>query len=195
MPDYSKGKIYTIRFNGDDSNIYVGSTIEPLSRRFSGHKKHYKCSLYQYIQEKYNGDWSVCYIELYEEFKCDNKEQLNRKEGEIIRQIGTINKRIEGRTQKEYIQEHKQKFEEYHKDRYQQNKEKVLQHQKQYRNENKEQIKEKDKERYIKIKKENNQQIVICECGCEITKGSLTTHKKSKKHLDLLSITKETINE
>ena len=39
MPDYSKGKIYTIRNSDDDTKIYVGSTIQPLSVRLGGHKK------------------------------------------------------------------------------------------------------------------------------------------------------------
>ena len=41
MPDYSKGKIYTIR-SLTDPNIYVGSTIQPLSMRMSGHRSNYK---------------------------------------------------------------------------------------------------------------------------------------------------------
>ena len=41
MPDYTKGKIYTIRCKTDDTLIYVGSTIQPLSVRFGGHKKNY----------------------------------------------------------------------------------------------------------------------------------------------------------
>ena len=39
MPDYSKGKIYTIRCINDPSFIYVGSTIQSLAKRFGGHKK------------------------------------------------------------------------------------------------------------------------------------------------------------
>ena len=42
MPDYSKGKIYTIRCRTDETLIYVGSTIQPLNRRFSKHKTEYK---------------------------------------------------------------------------------------------------------------------------------------------------------
>jgi hypothetical protein len=41
------------------------------------------------------------YIELYEMYKCNTKE-LVKREGEIIRQIGTLNKNIAGRTLKEY---------------------------------------------------------------------------------------------
>lgn len=118
MPDYSKGKIYTIRFIDDDNHIYIGSTCQALAVRFGGHKITVS-NLYKYIQDIYNGDWSKCYIELYEEFKADNKEQLNKREGEIIREFIkndkyiVINKRIEGRTQTEYYQDNKEKLKEY----------------------------------------------------------------------------------
>ena len=92
MPDYSKAKIYTISCKTDETSIYVGSTVQPLSYRFSGHKRSQDTSIYKHIKNKYNGDWSNWYIELYEEFPCENKEQLKRKEGEIIRLIGTINR-------------------------------------------------------------------------------------------------------
>jgi hypothetical protein len=42
------------------------------------------------------------YIELYENFNCDNIEQLLKREGEVIREIGNLNKIISGRTTKEY---------------------------------------------------------------------------------------------
>jgi hypothetical protein len=35
---YKNGKIYTIRYRNDDSLIYVGSTTQPLYKRFHGHK-------------------------------------------------------------------------------------------------------------------------------------------------------------
>ena len=39
------------------------------------------------------------YIELYEEYPCENIEQLRKREGEIIRELKpTLNKRIEDRT-------------------------------------------------------------------------------------------------
>jgi hypothetical protein len=43
------------------------------------------------------------YIELIEEFPCDNKDQLNRREGQVIRITDKcINKRIAGRTKAEH---------------------------------------------------------------------------------------------
>ena len=40
MPDYSKGKIYTIRNKNDPSLIYVGSTIQSLAKRLGEHRRH-----------------------------------------------------------------------------------------------------------------------------------------------------------
>ena len=87
-----------------------------------------KCSLYKCIQEKFNGDWSNFYIELYEEYSCGNKYQLNRREGEIQREIATINKNKAGRTMKEYYVDNKDYFLQYYLD----NKEKRLEYQNQY---------------------------------------------------------------
>ena len=94
---YKRGKIYTIRCRYDDTLIYVGSTIEKyLSSRMSKHRFNPLSCLNNYV----NGDWDNWYIELYENYPCNSKQELEKREGEIIRLIGNINKRIEGRSQK-----------------------------------------------------------------------------------------------
>ena len=132
---YKNGKIYTIRCKNDDTLIYVGSTVQPLFKRWHQHKKSinneksikYNYPLYKKIRETNIEDW---YIELYEEFSCENKEQLNKREGQIIREIGTLNKRIEGRTHKEWYEANRniilEKNKEYNKEYYEANKQKVL---------------------------------------------------------------------
>lgn len=99
MPDYSKGKIYTIRNWDDDSKIYVGSTIQSLGVKFGEHKRRGKQekSMNMILYKEVNGDWDNWYIELYENYSCNSREELCKKEGEIIRLIGTLNARIEGR--------------------------------------------------------------------------------------------------
>ena len=42
MQDFSQGKIYTLRCKTDDTLIYVGSTIQELKVRFSGHNGTFK---------------------------------------------------------------------------------------------------------------------------------------------------------
>ena len=48
-------------------------------------------------------------MELYEEYPCDNVEQLRRREGEIIRELKPVlNKQIAGRTEKEWREDNKE---------------------------------------------------------------------------------------
>jgi hypothetical protein len=145
MPNYQNGKIYTIRCRNNADLIYVGSTTQSLCYRFSGHKRDKKCSLYKYIDENCNGNWCQFYIELYEEFKCENKEQLNKREGEVQRQIATINKCIAGRTKSEYYEENQETILEKQKKYYEDNKETLLEQKKIYREDNKDILKEKKK--------------------------------------------------
>jgi hypothetical protein len=152
MPNYSNGKIYLVRFYDNDKLVYIGSTTQSLAVRFGGHKKksNFSCSLHRCIDSTYNGDWSKCYIELLEIYDCQNKEELNKKEGEIIRHYKAdenyevINKYIAGRTDKQYRKDSKDKTTEY----YQANKEKLKKHHHDYYQENKETIVNKKIEYY-----------------------------------------------
>ena len=159
MPDYSKGQIYSIRFYDNDNLIYIGSTIQPLAKRFGGHKIKNNCSLYQYIQENYNGDFKCCYIELIEIFECNNKNELDKKEGELIRQYKAdnnyivINKYIAGRDNKQYYQENADKIKQY----YQENADKIKEQNKQYKKENADKIKQYYQENADKIKEQQKQ--------------------------------------
>jgi len=156
MPDYSKGKIYTIRCRTDDTLIYVGSTIQPLSVRKGGHKNKSLDIKYQnrLIYKTINNNWDNWYIELYEEYPCENKEQLGKREGEVIRLIGTLNSRIEGRTKREYYEDNMNKIVEQMKQFYKANKENKLEYQKTYYEKNRERIIEQ--RRQYNCKKKNN---------------------------------------
>ncbi len=179
MPDYNQGKIYTVRCRNDKSLIYVGSTVEKyLSARYSKHRCDKTCSLYKYIANNYNSDWSDWYIELYELYPCNSKIELNKREGEVQREISTINKRIENRTKKEYSQQYCEK-----------NKEHLSQQKKEYREQNKEKICETLKLWYEKNRSlvlEKNKEKIECDCGCLVTKSKLKRHQTSKKHISFL---------
>lgn len=187
--DYKKAKIYQI-LNYIDNEVYVGSTCQPLSKRFSTHKSFMKLKpnipLYQHMN-KY--DISNFYIELIEEYPCENKEQLRAREGYYIRDRGTLNKLIAGR-----------KIEEYRKDHYEQNKQEILLHMKEYYQQNKQSKTEKAKEQYHKNKtkvlltRKNHYELnkesinkkrkekITCECGVIVQKCNLGDHKSTKKH-------------
>ncbi len=148
MPDYSKGQIYTIRCRTDDTKIYVGSTIQPLYKRFYNHKidscKERCMNMKLYIEV--NGNWDDWYIELYENYPCNNKNELEKREGEIIRLIGTLNRYIAGRDRKEYYVDNADKIKQY----FIENAAKIREQQKQYYIDNTNIIKEKTKQYYIK---------------------------------------------
>jgi len=79
MPDYSKGKIYIIR-SPNTPAVYIGATVCPLAKRMYEHRQpNQKCSSKQVIDE------GRAYIELLEDFPCERKEQLLKREGELIR--------------------------------------------------------------------------------------------------------------
>ncbi len=155
MPDYSKGQIYTVRCYDDISLIYVGSTIDSLSKRFNSHKSDNNVSLFKYVNEFYDGDWDNWYIELYELYPCNSKQELNRREGEVQREIATINKNIAGRTKKEYYQENADERKQYSKEHYINNIEKRTEQMKHYKEENIEKIKENNQQ-YAKKKYQEN---------------------------------------
>jgi hypothetical protein len=191
MPDYKKGKIYTIRCKTDDSLIYVGSTVESLSTRLTKHKFNSKLKpqiiLYSHVQ-----DWNDWYIELYEDFPCERKEQLLQREGQVIREIGTLNKIIQGRTKQEYQQDNKDKMKECQKTYREANKNKA----KEYREDNKEYYQkynkqwiEDNKEKIKTYNQKHNETYSIkitCDCGCIIRKGDILRHKKSNKHINIM---------
>ena len=198
MPDYSKGKIYSLRSHQTD-DIYIGSTIETLSARKAKHKADYKRflkGLQHYITSYEILKFDDCYIELIENCPCKDKCELEKYEGKFIREMDCVNKHIAGRTLKEYREEHKEeiaeknkKYRETHKEQIrkrekkyrEKNKDKIAERDKKYREKNIEEIKRKDKIRYETVKK---QQFIkfTCECGKYLIKG----HEKSYTHQNWL---------
>lgn len=184
MPDYARTIIYKIVCK--DVNItksYGGHTTNVIKRRAS-HKcncnnincKIYNSYIYKFIRENggfTNWDMIWCY-----DFPCENKRQAELEERNFIeREKCELNSYKPFRTE----EENKQQQKEYNKN----NKNKKLEHNKK----NKDKIAQKTKE-YYKINKQeiNNKQNKkkICECGCEINKGNLSRHLKSKKHINLM---------
>jgi hypothetical protein len=162
MPNYSNGKIYTIRFH-NSNEIYIGSTTQSLGVRFGEHKRRNNSAVYRLINDKYDGNWSLCYYELHENYSCNNKEELCRKEGEVIllfkndENYDCINCRIECRTDKEYYIENIEKIKEKQKIYYENN----IDKKKEYRIDNLDKIKEQKKQYYEnnadKFKERNKQ--------------------------------------
>ncbi len=108
-------------------------------------------------------EYDDCYIELIENYPCNDRNELHKRAGELIRgDENAINKMILGRTRKQYKQD---------------NKERAKETDKKYREKNKDKINEKAKQY-----REANREKYQCECGSNITKCSKTRHERTKKH-------------
>jgi hypothetical protein len=165
MPDYQKGQIYKLWSpQGEEDEIYIGSTTQLLYKRKASHKSNKKCRS-KILFEKYDD----VRIELIEEYPCNNKAELNKKEGEYIKENKCLNRCIAGRTIKEWCEDnkediskkskeyriiHKDHKQDYDKDYYKYNKEQILQKQKEQYEKKKERIREYKKQ-YYKKNKEN----------------------------------------
>jgi len=124
MPNYQLGKIYTIR-SLSSPEVYVGSTIQNLVVRMAKHRQDYKINKILGLHKEIVKDISEWYIEIFEWFPCNLKCELEKREGEIIREIVTLNINIAGRTRKECKIENAERISEYKKKHYREYKDKV----------------------------------------------------------------------
>ena len=152
---YKNGKIYLIR-NNINNKLYVGSTCQPLSKRFYKHVWDIKKRdnlIHQAIKEYGSEEF---YIELLESFPCNTKEELTAREGFHIRDLKThvdgYNKKIEGRDKKQYYIDNKEKLLSYHSEYRQKNQESLRIKKKQWFINNKDTV--------VKAWKEANKDII-----------------------------------
>ncbi len=152
--DYQNGKIYSIRSYQTDL-IYIGSTTQPLSKRLSKHRQDFNSwenNKFNYITSFEIIKFNDHYIELIENYSCNSKNELERREGQLIRETANaVNKRIAGLTRVETC--------------------------KLYYDTNKEHISEYKKQWY-----EKNKEKCDCECGGKYTYCNKSTHIKTNKH-------------
>ena len=145
MPDYSTGKIYKI-LDPQNELIYIGSTTQKLCRRFCNH------------EHRGNGN-KIVLIELC---PCNSREELVKKEQDVIEQYGNLlndRRAYQSEEQRiEYLEKYrvnnKDKLSEKHKKWYENNQDKI----KLYRENNKEKVKEYNKEYYNNNKEKSNEQ-------------------------------------
>ncbi len=192
MPDYQQGKIYTIRCKTDINLVYVGSTINSLTRRWYNHKQdcNRRQSKINTTMKEIGIDYF--YIELYELYPCNSKTELERREGEIQREIGTLNEKVAGRDKHQYYLDNLQTIREKQKLYYETNKEGLSKINKSYALNHKEEKQKYDKEykeiNKEKIKERRTAKIECPVCHFLITKDSQARHNKSKIHQDNFNI-------
>jgi hypothetical protein len=192
MTDYQQGKIYAIRSPSTDK-YYIGSTATTLCKRFYKHKTDKNTTATEIIA------FGDAYIELIELFPCGSKIELNKREGELQRELkaSIVNKMYAHRTpeqkkeqQAEYYAEHVEEFKEYSSAYYAEHKEEAKELQKKHYAENQEEILLQKKEYYQQNKEEiqkRRQTKHDCECGGKYTTGNKSNHIKTKLHQTYLA--------
>jgi hypothetical protein len=116
MPvDYNNSKIYKIVCNVTGL-VYIGSTCQStLATRLSEHRRKYKL----FLNQKYTFVTSFKVLEnnnydiiLIEQYPCNSKQELHKKERFYIESIKCVNKYIPNRTIKEYYNDNREKIKE-----------------------------------------------------------------------------------
>ena len=205
--DYKNGKIYKI-INDVNDLIYIGSTTQSLSRRFSEHKKDNIRKL-QFIIYKAFKEIGVEHFKiiLIEEYPCENRDQLRAREQYYIELFKSnkngYNKYCAKRSRREYYENNKDLISTKYKEYYDNNKNRMRLRGKNYYENNKEKIKEYHEEHkehkkliFKQWSEKNKEKIkerifvkVLCEiCNIEITKKCMLKHTRSKKHIDNLKL-------
>lgn len=165
MKDFNKGKIYVVR-SPSTEDVYIGSTTQPLSIRMGVHRGEYNT-----CRSKLIIAFGNAYIELLEDWPCDNIEQLRAREGHHHRTVqNCINKCIAGRTPVEYRKDNKYRKQETDAKYYQDNKDKKLEYNAEYYIKNKSKINEKHS----------------CQCGGKYITAHKSKHEKTIKHQSYL---------
>ena len=129
-----------------------------------------------------NGNYDIL---LLENVNCENVDQLRARERYYIENLKCVNKRVEGRTLKEYREQNKDALKEEKKEYYQKNKEYIMTKTKNYYENNKEKANERRQTYYDKNKEkleEKRKTIIECECGSSFQTIEKARHYRSKKH-------------
>ena len=161
MVNYQNAKIYRIVCNVTGKQ-YIGSTCKLLCQRLAGHRGSYKCfknrkghyiTSFKVLE---NDDFDIILIE---NFPCDNKEELLKRERHFIDTIDCLNKVVPTRTYKEWYEGNGSVYYE----------------------KNKEPYKAKNKE-YYKANIATLNEKHSCECGGKFTYQGKAQHCKTKVH-------------
>ena len=106
---YQNGKIYCI-WSYETDEIYIGSTILSLDDRFKKHQNKYNLFLnnnFNFISSFEILKYKNAQIGIIEEYPCNTKLELHRREGELQKKIKCVNRHIAGRSRKEFYKDNK----------------------------------------------------------------------------------------
>ena len=168
MSKYQHGKIYKI-INSIDKLIYVGSTTQPLNRRFTGHKIDAKRSpnskLYKHFAKLGVEHFE---IKLIKNYPCNNKLELEIEEE---RYKIMLNAQLNMIRAHQTVEQRKAYENDWHAQYYQKNRVKINLKHSEYRENNR-----------AKIRLHNSERIFCKICGKTYTRIHKARHCKSNHH-------------
>jgi len=182
---YENGKIYRLFVPGS-AECYVGSTCWELRKRLDAHKYSYMNPDQKKTMADKIFEIGPVQIELLEAVVCQTKKELELKEREWIEKtVGSVNKNIPTRSQKEERATNAAKYAAKCKEWREANPEKVKEYDAAYKAAHKEQTAAAHKkwaaENAAAIKA-NKQIVITCTvCGQQTTKGNKWRHDKTHK--------------
>jgi hypothetical protein len=118
MPNYSRAKIYRLVCDDPELVYYGSTTLEKLCNRLSQHTSGFKHKNQTKVTAHSLYEVGGVKIELVEDFPCENKDQLRAREAFYIRNNLCVNKKIPGRTPREYAKDHPEKTKEWNRKTY-----------------------------------------------------------------------------
>ena len=185
--------MYEITCN--DANVefsYVGHTTNFRNRK-NRHKtrcnnvneKTYNLKIYKCIRE--NGNWYNWTMSPLEEYECETTIQARiREQYWMDIKQAKLNSVRAFTTTEQRKERKKETTAQYRID----NEEQIKVKRQQFHIDNKEHLKELNQNYRIKNKEaiqDKLKQIIVCECGVNTTQSHQSRHKKSPKHLELMS--------
>lgn len=207
MNKYQNGKIYKIVCN-ITNEIYIGSTIRTLDKRLIRHVADYKnnvqrkCESYKIIER---GNYNIYLIENY---SCNGRKELYKREAHWQKEIKCINKYIAYQSKeekkiycdkwrednkdvlkikkKEYAEKNKIRLKEYHKQHHLEHKEEYRQKAREWREKHKNDEDYKQRRKQYRDTHKEEQKILVAK-WCIANKEKIKQQKRIKyeetKHL------------
>jgi hypothetical protein len=169
------GRVYKIT-SPQTEKVYVGSTKKTIEARFGDHKSDYKTR-----GDKINiGSFDIlkfddAKVELLEEREFNNTKELYLLERFYMEQFENTTNKLRPIVSNDDVVEYQKKYHEANKERIKklniENKDKIKISRRKYYDANINKIKEYQKE------------VLVCKCGCNITRKAMKNHERTKRHI------------
>ena len=194
---YRNGKIYKLT-NTVDDRIYIGSTIKSLTHRLGNHRRvspSRNSKLYEHCNRI---GWGNVSITLIENYPCELKADLHKREREVILEMKPMLNTIMIKTDEELHETYRQGYLRYGREHKVENKARYA---KWYQNRTDEEKKADNAQSMAYVKANPEQRKATCKkyyqnkptivCGCGGHAKDPHRHGRTKQHIAWLQVTEE----